>query len=148
MDLLLEAVDDETGQGMDQDELHSQVFVFLFAGHDTTSVALSWTLYFLAQYPDVQDKLRREVQDTLKDQELEWETYEAMEYLTAVVNESLRLRTPVPLFRRKAVQDDNILGHNIPAGSLIIIPPYIMHRKPEYWTDPEKFNPDRFLEPG
>ncbi|CAB4009548.1 cytochrome P450 4c21-like [Paramuricea clavata] len=146
LDLLLEAVDDETGQGMDEEELHSQLFIFLVAGHDTSSTALSWALYFLAQYPDIQEKLRSEVKETLKEREESWETYESMEYLTAVVNETLRLRPPAPVTRRKVMHDDNILGYNIPTGSVIVFPLYALHRKPEYWTDPENFNPDRFLE--
>ena len=148
LDLFLKAVDDETGQGMDEEELHSQSFIFLMAGHETTSTALSWILYFLAQYPDVQEKLRAEVKETRKEGPLSWETYDSMEYLAAVVNEALRLRTPAPFYRRKIIEDDNILGYNLPSGSLIVVPLYTLHRKPEYWTDPDTFNPDRFLEPG
>ena len=133
---------------MDEEELFGQVFVFLFAGHDTSSVSLTWILYFLAQYPDVQQKLRREVKESLNEQEGTWETYESMKYLTAVINESMRLRPAASIFRRKVVKDDNILGYDIPADSLIILSPYVLHRKPEYWSDPETFNPDRFLEPS
>ncbi len=148
LDLFLEAVDDETGQGMDEDELHSQLTIFILAAHETTATSLTWALYFLAEYPDVQEKLRSEVKETLKGRDDSWETYQSMEYLTAVVNESLRCRTTTPLFRRKVVQDDKILGHNIPTGSYVVVPLSALHRKPEYWTDPENFNPDRFLEPG
>ncbi|CAB3992331.1 cytochrome P450 4c21-like [Paramuricea clavata] len=146
LDRLIEAVDEETGQGMDEEELFSEVFAFLFAGHETSSVALSWILYYLAQYPDIQEKIRREVLETLTEQEGSWEAYESMEYLTAVINESMRLRPPVSVYRRKVIRDDNILGYNIPADSVIVISPYVVHRKPEYWSDPETFNPDRFLE--
>ena len=148
LDLLLETVDDETGQGMDEEELFAQVFLFLFAGHETSSVALSWILYFLAQHPDVQQKLRHEVKESLNGVEGTWETYESMTYLTAVVNEALRLRPPAAVYRRKVIRDDDILGYNIPADSVIVISPYVLHRKPEYWSDPETFNPDRFLEPS
>ena len=133
---------------MDKEELFSQVFAFLVAGHETSAVTLSWIFYFLAQYPDVQEKLRQEVKKTLTEQKGGWETYESMEYLTAVINESLRLRTPVANYRRKVFKDDDILGYNIPADSLIIISPYVIHRKPNYWSDPESFNPARFLEPS
>ena len=146
LDRLLEAVDEETGQGMDEEELFGEVFTFLFAGHETSSVALSWSLYYLAQYPDIQEKIRREVKETLTEQEGSWEAYESMEYLTAVINESMRLRPPVSVYRRKVIRDDNILGYNIPADSVIVISPYVLHRKSEYWSDPETFNPDRFLE--
>ena len=148
LDLFLEAVDDETGQGMDEEELHAQLFIFLLAGHETSSTALSWIFYFLAQYPDVQEKLRKEVKETMKERDVSWETYDSMEYLAAVVNEALRLRTPVPFYYRKVEEDDNILGYNVPSGSIIVVPLYTLHRKPEHWADPETFNPDRFLEPG
>ena len=148
LDLLLEAVDDDTGKGMDEEELFGQTFIFLFAGHDTSSLGLSWTLHFLALNPDVQEKLRREVQESLNGKEGTWETYASMKYLAAVINESLRLRPPASIYRRKTIQDDNILGYNIPADSMIILSPYVLHRKPEYWSDPETFNPDRFLETG
>ena len=68
--------------------------------------------------------------------------------LAAVVKETLRLRTLAAVYRRQAMKDDNILGYNVPSGSLIIISLYALHRKPEYWTDPETFNLERFLEPG
>ena len=148
MDIFLEAVDDETGQGIDEEELHSHLFIFLMGGHDTTSTALSWTFYFLAQYPDVQEKLRAEVKGTMKERDVSWETYDSMEYLAAVVNEALRLRTPAPIYRRKTIVDDNILGYNVPEGSIVVVPLYALHRKPKYWTDPDAFNPNRFLEPG
>ncbi|XP_028416656.1 cytochrome P450 3A7-like isoform X2 [Dendronephthya gigantea] len=148
LDLLLEAVDDETGKGMDEEELFSQIFIFLFAGHETSAVSMSWLLYFLAQNPDVQKRLRQEVKITLNEKEECWETYDSMEYLTAVVNESLRLRPSAPVYRRKVIQEDNILGYKIPADSVIVIPLYALHRKPEYWSDPKTFNPERFLEPN
>ncbi|XP_028416658.1 cytochrome P450 4F5-like isoform X2 [Dendronephthya gigantea] len=146
LDLLLEAVDDETGKGMDEEELFAQVFVFLVAGHETSAVAMSWLLFFLAQYPEVQKRLRQEVEVTLNEKEECWETYESMEYLTAVVNESLRLRPSASVFSRRVMKEDNILGYNIPADSMIVVPIYALHRKPEYWSDPETFNPERFLE--
>ena len=148
LDHLMEAVDDENGQRMDEGELRGQVFVFMLAGHETSSVSLSWTLYFLAQYPEIQDKVRREIKEKLKDSELIWDTFEAMEYLTAVINESLRMRPPVAILRRRVVKEDIILGYKIPQGSSVMLPLYSLHHFPNYWKDPEKFNPDRFLTPG
>ena len=148
LDLFLEAVDDETGNGMDEEELFANLLVFFLAGHDTSSTALSWIFYLLAQHPDVQEKLRNEVKETLEEREVCWETYDSMKYLAAVVNETLRLRTIGPIFGRRAIQDDNILGYNVPSGSLIIISVYSLHHNPEYWEEPDTFNPDRFLEPG
>ncbi|XP_028416663.1 cytochrome P450 3A9-like [Dendronephthya gigantea] len=98
LDILLEAVDDETGKRMDEEELFSQVFIFLFAGHETSAISMSRIVFFLAQ--------------------------------TVIT----------------ALQEDNILGYNIPADSMIVVPLYSLHRKPEYWSDPETFNPERFFE--
>ena len=133
---------------MDEEELISNLFIFFFAGQDTSSTTLSWIFYYLAKYPDVQEKLRAEVKETMKEGAVSWETYDSMKYLAAVVKETLRLRTPAAVYRRQAIKDDNILGYNVPSGSLIIISLYALHRKPEYWTDPETFNPERFLDPG
>ena len=121
LDRFLEAFDDETGRGVNEEKLISNLFVFFFAGQDTSSVALSWIFYFLAQHLDVQENPRREVAETLEERDFSWETYDSMEYLAAVVNETLRLRTPVPLYRRKMIQDDNILGYNVPSGSIIVM---------------------------
>ena len=103
LDRFLEAFDDETGRGVNEEELISNLFVFFFAGQDTSSVALSRIFYFLAQHFDGQEKLRREVAEKLEERDFSWETYDSMEYLSAVVNEALRLRTPVPLYRRKMI---------------------------------------------
>ena len=144
----MEAVDEENGQRMDEGELRGQVFVFMLAGHETVSVSTSWTLYFLAQYPEIQDKVRREIKEKLRDSELICDTFEAMEYLAAVMNESLRMRPPVTVFRRFVAKEDNILGYKIPQGSSVMSPLYSLHHLSKYWKDAEKFNPDRFLTPG
>lgn len=146
LDLLIEEYNECSGQRL-EDELRSQLFVFMLAGYETTSVALAWTSYFFALYPEVQEKARREIEETLKDNDLEWDAFESMEYLAAVINESLRLCTPIPLFRREVIKEDNILGCKVQPGSQLFISPYLLHRRPEYWKDPEKFNPDRFLAP-
>ena len=147
LDLCIEMYAKE-GEEIDVQELRSQVFTFLLAGHETTSSSMSWTLYLLAQYPKIQDKLRREINENLKDRELKWDMLESMEYLTAVINESLRLRPPVTTFRRVVIKEDNVLGYKIPPGSKIMLAPFLLNRSPEYWKSPETFDPDRFLSPG
>ena len=149
LDLLMETFDEESGQRMDKQELHAQIHLFMLAGHETSSVAMSWTLYFLAQYPEIQEKVRREIREKLEDKEMTWDTFESMEYLAAVINESLRLRPPAPMIPRVTIKEDNILGYKIPQDSTVVLFPYMVHRLPQYWKlDPEKFIPDRFLTPG
>ena len=148
IDICIEMYAKEQGDQIDIEQLRSQVFTFMVAGHDTTSTAMSWTLHFLAQYPKTQEKLRREIAKKVEDRELTWDTLESMEYLTAVINESMRLRPPGPLFQRTVVKEDNVLGHKIPPGSTVVLSPFLLHRSPEYWKSPETFDPDRFLSPG
>lgn len=143
----MEAFDEDSGKHMSEEELHSQVWIFMLAGHETSSVTLSWTLYFLALYPEIQEKVRREIEEALKDNDPEWDTFDSMEYLAAVINESMRLRPPAALFVRILAQEDDILGYKVPAGSMAVLSPYILHRNPKYWKDPETFNPNRFLAP-
>ena len=148
IDRCIKLYDEEYGEKLNVKELRAQVFTFMFAGHETTSAAMSWTLYFLAQYPEIQEKVRREIQETLKDNELTWDTFESMEYLTAVINESMRLCPPVGSFTRTVIKEDDILGHKVLPGTTIALVPYLIHRLSGYWKDPKNFNPDRFLSPG
>ena len=138
---------DEDGKKLDEEQLRAMVFTFMVAGHETSTVSLTWTLYYLSKYPEIQEKARQEVNKTLKSETAEWNTYESMSYLGAVINETLRL-CPAGILQRQAVNEDIILGHKIPAGSVVDIPSYILHHRADYWEDPETFNPDRFLNKG
>ncbi|KAI8848266.1 cytochrome P450 [Chytridium lagenaria] len=130
------------------EEVASQVLTFLAAGHETTSVALSWTLHLLSLNPDIQAKLRAEVSSVLEDASdlPTWENFSTMPYLEAVAKESMRLIPPVPITTRIAAVDDVIDGHFIPKGTSIIICPAVNHRLEEFWgSDADDFKPERWL---
>ena len=119
--------------GFDDREIRDQVLTMLMAGHETTAKALSWTSYLLDEHPDVAARLDRELARDPR-----------TPFTLQVVQESMRLYPPVWLISRVATVDDEIDGFPVPAGALVCISPYLLHRHPEYWDDPERFDPDRF----
>ncbi|XP_076436479.1 uncharacterized protein LOC143275998 [Babylonia areolata] len=136
------------GERFSNDVIYSHVAGFMIAGFETTSTALTWTLLMLAEHPGVQEKARREVRPmVLKNHNVNWLPVRDMTYLTAVIMETLRLFPPVPTHFRRAVSDDVIQGHNIPAGTVIGLCSGALHRLPENWPEPDLFKPERFLEP-
>jgi len=144
LDLLIEAQDESTGSVLSDKEISDQVLTFLLAGHETTSVAMSWVLYCLGQHPDVAKKVTEEVTSVLANEELTWEALDKFKYLGNVIKETMRLFPPAPITNRKPIKDDIICGQPIPAGTAIIICPGVQHRLPQYWENPEKFDPDRW----
>ncbi|CAH1786098.1 unnamed protein product [Owenia fusiformis] len=147
LDKLVLARDEETGKGLSDLELKDQVMTFLLAGHETTSIGLSWILLQMANHPECQQKVRQEVQEILpKDgTPISWDDLDKLKYTHAVIKETLRLLPPVPLTLRQAVNDDVICGYFIPAGTIILLCPGVMMRQQDSFDDPLKFNPDRFM---
>ncbi|XP_065071289.1 uncharacterized protein LOC135695975 [Rhopilema esculentum] len=141
--------DEETGQQLSDEVIESQVFTFMVAGHETTSVALTWTFYLLAKHPDVQEKAREEAKTVLcSSNVVRSEHLEDLRYITAVLNESLRMYPPGAVFRREVLQDDEIGGYKIPKGANIIVPVCVMHHMEENWHYHNQFSPERFLIEG
>eukprot|EP01121_Diplochlamys_sp_Union-15-3_P014409 TRINITY_DN4588_c0_g2_i2.p1 TRINITY_DN4588_c0_g2~~TRINITY_DN4588_c0_g2_i2.p1 ORF type:complete len:219 (+),score=33.97 TRINITY_DN4588_c0_g2_i2:210-866(+) len=141
---MISAKDDSTGTVFTDSEIFDQTITFLLAGHETTSVGIAWTLYCLSQHPDVADKVQKELSEVLAKEELQWETLDKLNYLGNVIKETLRLYPPAPIITRDAVKDDIIKGVRIPAKTAIIMSPGVMHKLPQYWEDPLKFDPDRW----
>jgi cytochrome P450 len=125
--LLLDARDN--GSALTDAEIRDQVLIFLLAGHETTSTALTYTLYLLGRHPSVQERVRAEP-DT---------GYPAM-----VLKEAMRLFPSAPLTGRRSVTDDEISGYHIPAGSDVVVTPWVTHRHPRFWDSPAEFDPERF----
>ncbi|XP_004386011.2 cytochrome P450 3A8-like [Trichechus manatus latirostris] len=126
-------------------ELIAQSIVFIFAGYETTSTALSFLMYLLATHPDIQQKLQKEIDAALPNKAPP--TYDVMlqmEYLDMVVNETLRIFPIIGRLERVCKKDVEINGVIIPKGALVIIPVFVLHRDPELWPEPEKFLPERF----
>jgi cytochrome P450 len=145
--LLLKATDPETGQGLTDLEVRANIVTFIGAGHETTANALSWSLYLLSQAPEVRARIEREVEQALAISPDAPPPLDKLVFTRAVVDEAMRLYPPVPFMSRAAIREDRLGGMKIPAGSLVMIAPYVLHRHRTLWNEPESFDPDRFM-PG
>ncbi len=134
----------KAGNGMSTGQVRDEVMTLMLAGHETTANLLTWTCYLLSQHPAVLQKLRKELDEEVKDPEPKAKNFSSLHYLKSILQESLRLFPPVWIISRKAVEDDEIGGYKIPAGSTVTLSSYTMHRHPEFWQQPEVFNPERF----
>ena len=143
--VLCQTADDEGNSFTDTDIVNHMIFLMM-AAHDTSTSTLTTMAYHLAANPQWQDRCRDEGA-RIGDGPLDIEALEKLETLDLVVNEALRMMTPLPFNVRRAVRDTEILGHYIPAGTNVNLWPGMNHRLPELWTDPERFDPDRFAEP-
>jgi unspecific monooxygenase len=144
-DLLRAARDPETGQGFTQSELRGQVSTMIVFGHETTALALFWSLYLLASAPAVQERLAEEVKDVDFAPATSNEVLPRLTYARAVVSEALRLFPPAFVIVRNAIARDSFGGFEIPAGSQVVIAPWLLHRHRKIWANPDAFDPSRFL---
>ncbi|GIX82412.1 cytochrome P450 3A8, partial [Caerostris extrusa] len=137
---------DKKTRMMTDAEIVASAFTVLLAGYETTSTALAYTTYLLAKHQDVQDILVQEIKDLIeRGQKLEYSTINKLPYLDQVLNESMRIYPPVHLFtNRYAVEDVQYGDIHIPKGMLIQAPVHLMHHDPEFWSEPEIFDPERF----
>jgi steroid delta-isomerase-like uncharacterized protein len=122
-----------------------QAVTILLAGHETTAKAMSWVFALLDANPVPLGCLRRELDDCLGGRRPELGDLPKLRYTRAIINETLRLDPPIWLVTRTTLQDDEIAGYDIPAGALVAISPYLIHRHPNLWDDPDRFHPERFL---
>jgi cytochrome P450 len=143
--LLLWARDEETGESMSDRQIRDELMTMLQAGHDTVSDAISWTWFLMAKHPDVRERVEQEVDSTLGARPPGFEDLPGLAYTNRVILESMRIYPPAWVFARTPVEDDVIGGYDIPAKSLVVISPYVTHRLPDIWENPENFDPDRFL---
>jgi cytochrome P450 len=142
---LMSARDAETGEGLSEYQVRSHLMTFMFGGHETVAVGLAWTWWLLSRHPDVLRKLEAEIDQKLNGARPTFENTRQLDYLTRVINESLRIRPPVWLMSRMPTDDDEVGGYRIPAGSQILISSYVSHHHPDFWPNPEGFDPDRWL---
>ncbi|MBD0710178.1 MULTISPECIES: cytochrome P450 [unclassified Streptomyces] len=141
--LLVAAESTEDGS-FDAAELRDQVLVFLLAGHETTATSLGFALHLLARHPEARERAHEEVDRVLGGREPGAADLDALPYLTRVLKEAMRLFPAAPVIGRRSVAATTIGGVAIPAGADVIVAPWVTHRHPDYWTDPERFDPDRF----
>jgi cytochrome P450 len=143
--LLLEAADPETGKGLGDIEVRTNIVTFIGAGHETTANALSWSLYLLSQDEHARARVEEEVKEVLGEGPIEPHHLERLVYTRAVIDEAIRLYPPAPYMSRTAIADDRIGDVEIPAGSMVAISPYVLHRHRKLWDEPDAFRPERFL---
>jgi cytochrome P450 len=132
--------------GMSDDLIRDQLLTMLIAGHDTSTAALSWTLYLLGKHPEAMAHLRAEVDAVLTgaDEPPQAHQLGRLSYLDLVFKEALRMYPPIHVGNRRASQDMTIAGYAVPAGTRVMYSIYLSHRDKEFWRDPEGFNPERF----
>jgi cytochrome P450 len=148
LSMLLEARDEETGEGMTDRQLRDELVTLFLAGHETTAISLTWTFHLLGQNPRAEEILQKEVDAALGDRVApDFDDLEKIPYARMVAEEALRLYPPAYVFSRRAAADDRLGPYRMPAGAHIVISPYALHRRPDYWPEPGQFWPERFA-PG
>ncbi|MFQ6172927.1 cytochrome P450 [Oryzobacter sp. R7] len=125
-------------------EVRDQVLVFLLAGHETTSTALTFALHLLGRHPAVQDAVRAEIRDVIGHDRPTASATASLPLTTAVLRETMRLYPSAPFVSRLVVRDDEVLGHPVRAGTTVVLVPWTIHRHPDFWDDPLTFDPGRF----
>jgi cytochrome P450 len=134
---------DEDGNFFTDVEIVNQMMFLLFAAHDTTTAAITHTIYYLAKNPEAKEKLYQECKALGKDY-LAFEDLSSLPYMQQVFNEVQRLRPSAPMLPRRTVREVEMAGYKVPAHTLIFLVPRFTHHMEEYWTEPSKFDPDRF----
>jgi cytochrome P450 len=139
-------VDGSRAQGdeFDDKSLRDQILTVFFAGHETTATSLSWIHYLLDKNPDARRKLRAEIDGVLGGRAPTNDDLDRLVYTEQVINEALRLYSPIHSLSRVALEDDTLGGYHIPAGATIYVSLYATHRLPSLWPDPDRFDPERF----
>jgi cytochrome P450 len=144
LDLLLQARDEETGRVMDDEELVRNLVTFMLAGHETTAVALTWTLWLLAKYPDIQDQVAAEVQAAIGNKTVEAQHVERLTFTRQVLQEAMRLYPPAPAISRQPLVPLVLGGEQLTPATQVTITIYPLHRNRRFWKNPNSFDPDRF----
>ncbi|XP_049325311.1 cytochrome P450 3A27 [Astyanax mexicanus] len=135
----------ETHKGLTDHEILSQAMIFIFAGYETSSSTLTFFFYNIATNPEAMKKLQQEVDRTFPNwAPVLYDALVSMDYLDAAMSESMRLYPVVPRLERQCKKTVEICGVTVTKGTVVMIPTYVLHRDPEYWPDPETFNPLRF----
>jgi cytochrome P450 len=141
---LMRVRDEETGQAMSESLLRNESITTFFAGHETTARTMTFAWYALASNPHVTERLHEELDRVLGGRTPTPELLRQLPYTLQVVKESLRLYPAAPFYVRDALAADTIGGFDVPAGAAVMLSPYYTHRHPQFWDDPEGFDPDRW----
>jgi cytochrome P450 len=147
VDHLLAARDEDSGLGMDADQIRDEIITLMLAGHETSATSLTWTFYLLSQHPEIEQRLLAELDQVLGGRPATSADLANLPYLKQVVQESMRIYPPVWGIARRSSEDSEFGGFHVPANSYLAITMHVLHRHPEFWSEPERFDPDRFA-PG
>jgi cytochrome P450 len=142
--MLLAARDEGDGTGMTDRQVRDEVLTLLLAGHETTAIALTWTLYLLSRHPQVEATLAAELDRVLHGQVPAIDDLPRLAFTSQVVTESLRLYPPAWAFGREAIRDSRLGGHRVAAGTSVVMSQWVLHRDPRYYAGPEIFDPSRW----
>jgi len=144
LSMFLSARDEETGASMTDRQLRNEVMTMLLAGHETTSLALSWTYLLLSQHPAVEREIADEVDRVIGEGRPTFAHLDRLTRTRQAIDESLRIYPPAWGFSRRAIDDDELGGYPVPKGWLVFVIPFVVHRRSKLWPDPDRFDPDRF----
>ena len=142
--LLLQAVP----ESLSENEVRDEIVTLVIAGHETVASALTWALHLLAEHPQWQQQLALELDRVLARREPGWADLTRLLLTRAVVDEPVRLYPPAWVITRRAIGPDTLAGVQLPAGTLVILSPWLLHRRPDSWPDPLRFDPGRFVDSG
>lgn len=145
LSMLLDARDEETGEGMDRKQLRDEIMTIFIAGNETTANAMAWILYLLSQNPDAEEKMIKEIDEKLDaGTELNFHNVLGFQYVRQVIDEAMRLYPPAWVVGRRNYEDDEIGGYRIIKNTNVLVPIMYFHRSEKYWDEPLKFKPERF----
>jgi cytochrome P450 len=142
--MLMSAVDADTGERMSDAQLRDEILTLVLAGHETTANALSFLFYLLSTHPDVRRRVAAEAESVLSRRAPTLADLKRLEHTTMVIEETMRLYPPAWVFERQAVADDAFGDLVVPKGTVVGISPFVIHRNPRLWDNPEGFDPERF----
>jgi cytochrome P450 len=144
LSMLMNARDKESGDPMTERALIDEVMTLVVAGHETTASGLNWAWYLLARHPEVDARMHAEIEAAPEMTAPGLGQMEELQYTQNVINEALRLYPPGWLLSRRSVAADVLSGFELPAGTDVLLSPYLLHRHPQYWKEPDAFRPERF----
>jgi cytochrome P450 len=145
LDRLIAATDSETGLALTPEGVADNILTFLTAGYDTTANTLTWASYLLALFPDITQRAIAEINRVVGDRPVTLADLPNLVYCRAILDETLRLYPPVPINTRLALQDDDLAGTPIKAGTHIYLAAWLTHRHKRLWERPNAFDPERFM---
>ena len=144
LSMLLLAQDEAGTGGMSDRQVRDEALTIFLAGHETTAVALTWTWYLLSQNPEIANRLHAELDAVLGGRMPGVEDVPALKYTEMVFAEAMRIYPPAWAIGRMAIKPYEAAGYNIPVNSIVLMSPFVMHRDPRWFPDPERFDPERW----